>query len=70
MKNFRTLEQAKKDIAAIQEYVDLIENYQPESLTQHAIHTYSLVGNLAKTADILNEKGYQIDKKPLEPEDG
>ena len=69
MKNFRTLEQAKKDIAVIQEYVDLIENYQPESLTQHVIYIYSISGSISRTAGYLNERGFRIDGRLIEPVD-
>lgn len=69
MKNFRTLEQAKKDLAVIQEYVDLIENYQPKSLTQHVISVYSRCGNIARTASYLNEQGFRIDGRLIEPAD-
>lgn len=67
MRNFRTLEQAKKDLQIIQDYIDLIENYQPESLEQHTIYIYSLVGNVIKTAELLNHNGFRIDGRLIEP---
>ena len=75
MRNFRTLEQAKKDLKVIQDYVDLIENYQPKDFRQHVIHTYMHLGSLEKTSEALNEKGFKINDplfqgdRLLEPED-
>lgn len=69
MKNFRTLEQAKKDLQKIQEYVELIENYQPQNFTQTVIFTYALLGNIEKTADLLNNQNYSFDDRTIEPKD-
>lgn len=69
MRNFRTLEQAKKDLKVIQDYVNLIENYQPKDFRQQVIYTYMHLGNVEKTANTLNEKGYKIDDRLIEPED-
>ncbi|HWL23352.1 MAG TPA: hypothetical protein VNR38_06320 [Ureibacillus sp.] len=69
MKNFRTLDQAKKDLKVIQDYVDLIENYQPKDFRQHVIYTYMQQGNLEKTANEMNKKGFKIADRYIEPED-
>lgn len=69
MKTFRTLDQAKKDLQAIQQYVELIENYQPKDFIQQVIYTYALVGNVVKTAEILNNKGYSFNGQLIEPQD-
>ena len=69
MKNFRTLEQARGDLKAIQEYIELIENYQPHDFRQHVIHTYAHLGNVQRTAKVLNDKGFEIEGRPLEGKD-
>ncbi|MER2078069.1 hypothetical protein [Psychrobacillus psychrotolerans] len=61
MKTFRTLEQSRKDLQEIQEYVDLIEKYQPKNLVQLVIHAYVIYGSIAKTASVLNAQGYAIE---------
>lgn len=60
MKNFRTLDQAKKDLLVIQHYIDLIESYEPRNLTQEIIHTYALIGNVKKTAEEMSKSGNTI----------
>lgn len=65
MKTFRTLNQAKKDIQIIQQYINLIENYEPKDLRQQVIHTYALLGNITKTAEYLNKHGYSIEAQEI-----
>ena len=65
LRNFRTLEQAKKDLHMIQTYVDLIENYEPKTFTQKVIWIYSLEGNLERTAKRINEMYLLIDRKEM-----
>lgn len=60
MKNFRTLDQAKKDIQILKSYIDLIEYYEPMNFTQQIIHTYAILGSVQKTAQEINSKGYNI----------
>ena len=76
MKNFRTLMQAKKDIETLQkqieqtqQYIVLIENYNPQTFTQHVIHEYAHEGNLIRTAENLNQFGHQIDGRKIEKQD-
>ncbi|AMW99769.1 hypothetical protein [Rummeliibacillus stabekisii] len=57
MKNFRTLDQAKKDLIVIKQYIDLVESYEPITNTQQIIHTYALLGSIQKTAELMSEIG-------------
>ncbi|RUL48778.1 hypothetical protein [Lysinibacillus antri] len=68
MKTFRTLEQAKRDLQKLQEYVNLIENYQPQDFAQVVVFTYSLFGNIEKTAEYLNQN-YLINGRSIEPKE-
>lgn len=69
MKNFRTLAQAKKDMQVFQDYITLIETYQPQTFPQHVIHEYVHEGNIIRTAENLNRRGYDMDGRLIEPED-
>ncbi len=60
MKDFRTLDQAKKDLVVIQHYIDLVESYEPRTLTQQIIHTYALLGSIQKTAEAMSKGGNVI----------
>lgn len=63
MKTFRTLEQSKRDLQEIQEYVELIEEYRPENFVQVVIHAYVIHGSIAKTAQVLNNQGHNIEQE-------
>lgn len=69
MRTFRTLDQAKKDLQVLQEYVQLIEDYKPQDFFQKVIYLYALEGNIAMVASILNNQGYSLDGRELEPND-
>ena len=69
MKNFRTLDQAKKDMQVYLDYIHLIENYEPTNFTQHVIKAYALDGNITRTAEVLNQQGFQVQDRPLESQD-
>ncbi len=60
MRSFRTLEQAKKDLLVIQQYIDLVESYEPITLTQQVVHTYALLGSIQKTAEAMSKCGNKI----------
>lgn len=69
MKNFRTLAQAKKDMQVYLDYIDLIEQYEPQNFVQRVIKQYALEGNVIRTAAILNRKNFQIKNRAIEPHD-
>ncbi|MGE7673477.1 hypothetical protein ACQKMV_07845 [Lysinibacillus sp. NPDC094403] len=69
MKKFRTYNQAKKDLKVFQDYISLIENYQPKNFTQRVIQEYAYQGNINRTAEILNRRGYKTDDRCIEPQD-
>ncbi|WP_285398449.1 hypothetical protein [Lysinibacillus sp. fls2-241-R2A-57] len=69
MKKFRTYNQAKNDLKVFQDYISLIENYQPKNFTQRVIQEYAYQGNINRTAETLNRRGYKIDDRSIEPQD-
>ncbi|TGN33092.1 hypothetical protein [Lysinibacillus sp. S2017] len=69
MKNFRTLEQAKKEIQIYMDYIMLIEQYEPQNFVQRVIQEYAFQGNLVQTAEVLNRRGFRIEDRPIEPQD-
>ena len=76
MKHFRTLAQTKKDletlqnrIVQIEQYISLIENYTPQTFTQHVIHQYIREGSMVRTAENLNRLGITIDGRSIKQKD-
>ena len=68
MRTFRTLAQAEKDRDKLQDYINLIEHYQPKTLTQYVVFEYALQGNLQKVTDNLNGRGIHPDGELLTSE--
>ena len=69
MKNFRTLEQAKKDLQIYLDYIYLIEQYEPQNFVQRVIQEYAYQGNVVRTAEVLNRRGFRIEDRAIEPQD-
>ena len=76
MKHFRTLAQTKKDMETLQtrlsqtqRYISLIENYTPQTFTQHVIHQYVHEGSTIRVAENLNLLGVTIDERSVEQKD-
>ena len=69
MKSFRTLEQAKKDLQIYLDYIELIEQYEPQNFVQRVIQEYAYQGNVVRTAEILNRRGFRIEDRAIEPQD-
>lgn len=69
MTKFQTVQQSKKQIVKMQEFVDLVEAYQPETLEQQIIKEYAHSGSIVKVAEKVNSLGYSIEGRPYEGAD-
>ena len=69
MTKLKTVGQAKKKIAELQSFVDLVEGYHAETLEQQIIKEYAYLGNLGKVAEKVNEMGYLIHGQPYKGTD-
>ncbi|MEH7324905.1 hypothetical protein V7200_03615 [Cytobacillus firmus] len=63
------LELAKRRVAEYQLYVDLTENYQPDTLEGWIVKEYAISGSINTTAEKVNENGYSIEGRPIEKDD-
>lgn len=45
-KSFMTLDRAKKEIEKLQDYVELVESYQPQSIEQEIVREYALTSSI------------------------
>ncbi|MFC5591590.1 hypothetical protein ACFPRA_22145 [Sporosarcina soli] len=70
MKNLKTVDQAKKEIATLQRFIDLVESFQPETLKEQIIKEYAYIGSIEKVAIKVYELGYsKSDGNPYEKGD-
>ncbi|MGY3717169.1 hypothetical protein ACWE42_16785 [Sutcliffiella cohnii] len=59
------IEEAKKQIEMIEEYIRKIESYEPTTMEQKAIYRYVQLESVTKVVKELNEEGYRIGKRKL-----
>lgn len=55
----------QKQIEENQHYISLIENYNPQTFTQHVIHEYVHEVSLIRTAEKLNQLGHKIKSQDI-----
>ncbi|WP_153731559.1 hypothetical protein [Sporosarcina obsidiansis] len=60
-----TIDEAKQRIEAMQQYIEMIENYIPENYTQEVMKLYVELESVTKVAVILNDKGYKIGSRKV-----
>ncbi|MEK3856577.1 hypothetical protein [Cytobacillus sp. FSL H8-0458] len=68
MQAFLNLERARqeiskkeKEIEDLKSFIDLVENYEADTIEKLIIKEYALVGNVAKVATKLNEEGHRLE---------
>lgn len=57
------VEDAKKTIEELQEYVNVYEKYEPTNMKEMAVKLYAELNNVNQVAKKLNEKGYRKEGK-------
>jgi hypothetical protein len=61
-----SVEKAKEEISKLQQYIDLVENYEADTLDKLIIKEYALTNSIDKTVKAVNDVGYAIDHKEIE----
>jgi hypothetical protein len=59
------IEQAREQIKRLEDYIDMVENYQPATFEQVAIKRYVIIESVNKVAAELNEEGYRMGNRKL-----
>ncbi|WP_044736643.1 hypothetical protein [Geobacillus kaustophilus] len=59
------VEEAKKQIEYLQEYIRKIENYTPATMEEEAVYLYVQLESVTKVVQELNKKGYRIGNRKL-----
>ena len=59
------VEEAKKQIEYLQEYIRKIENYTPTTMEEEAVYLYVQSESVTRVVQELNKKGYRIGKRKL-----
>jgi phosphopantetheine adenylyltransferase len=59
------IEEAKKRIKYLEDYIKKIENYKPTTMEEEAVYLYVQLESVTKVARELNEKDYRVGNRKL-----
>lgn len=60
-----TIDEAKKEITSLKNYVAMLEGYTPTGYEQEAIKMYVELESVTKVAIELNAKGYKVNDRKV-----
>jgi CRISPR/Cas system-associated endonuclease/helicase Cas3 len=61
-----SVEKAKEEILRLQQYIELVETYEANTLDKLIIKEYALTNSIDKTVKAVNAAGYTINQKVVE----
>jgi hypothetical protein len=61
-----SVEKAKEEIVRLQQYIELVETYEADTLDKLIIKEYALTNSIDKAVNAVNAAGYAIDHKEVE----
>lgn len=59
------IDEAKKEIKALQTFILMLENYIPETYEQEVFKLYVEIESVTAVSNLLNEKGYRIGARKI-----
>jgi hypothetical protein len=65
MTNIISVEKAREEIERLQQYIELVENYEANTLDKFIIKEYALTNSIDKTVKAINAVGYAIYNKEV-----
>ncbi|MDO8223947.1 hypothetical protein [Bacillus cabrialesii] len=69
MRTFITVEKAKEEIIWLQNYIQVAESYETNTIERRILKEYAHIGNSLKVATQLNTEGLKINKREILPQD-
>jgi len=60
-----TIEEAREQIKMLEDYIEMLEGYVPETFEEYAIKLYVLHEHVARVAKMLNDLGFRIGKRKV-----
>jgi uncharacterized protein YceH (UPF0502 family) len=63
-----SVEKAREEILKLQQYIELVETYEADTLEKLIIKEYALTNSIDKTVKAVNAAGYAINQKVVERE--
>ena len=63
--NSLSIDEAKEQIERLQQFIELVEAYYPETLEQHVIKLYIIHENVTTVMKLVNDMGFRIGNRKL-----
>ncbi len=65
MSKFITVNKAKQEIKRLQEYINLVENYEAETLEKMIIKEYAISNSMVEVIKKMNADGYTVNGEEI-----
>ena len=61
-----TVERAEKEISKLQKYIELIENYEADTLEKWIVNEYAYTNSIVEVVKRINDRGFVINEQPID----
>lgn len=69
MRVFVTVEKAQEEIEWLHNYINLVENYQADTVEKLILKEYAYLGSSQRVAEELNSRNVKINEREVLPQD-
>lgn len=59
------IEQARNRIKELENFIEMVENYNADTFEKEAVKLYVLTESVSKVAEELNDKGYRVGNRKV-----
>src|SRR3954466_3171804 len=61
-----TVERAEKEINRLQKYIELVENYEANTLEKWIVKEYAYTNSIVEVVKMINDRGFTINERPVD----
>ena len=61
-----TVERAEKEINRLQKYIELVENYEADTLEKWIVKEYAYTNSIVEVVKRINDRGFTINEQPVD----
>jgi hypothetical protein len=61
-----TVERAEKEINRLQKYIELVENYEADTLEKWIIKEYAYTNSIVEVVKRISDRGFTINERPVD----
>src|SRR3954451_21795964 len=61
-----TVERAEKEISKLQKYIELVENYEADTLEKWIVKEYAYTNSIVEVVKRISDQGFTINERPID----